>query len=102
MMHVPQFGSSTIVDDPTKFGVANERVGTWNKGDLLNGELEICEAIGKKEMMHFNYPLSNIKSSIFVKLWFYLLLPIKGVISFLFNWKSTKGVVDFIKTRIIN
>jgi hypothetical protein len=102
MMLVPQFGSSTIIDDPTKFGVDNERIGTWNKGDLLNGEIEICEAIGKKEMMHFNYPLSNIKSSIFVKLCFYLLLPIKGVISFLFNWKSTKGVVDFIKTRIIN
>jgi hypothetical protein len=100
MMLVPQFGSSTIVDDPTKFGVANERVGTWNKGDLSNGELEICEAIGKKEMMHFNYPLSNIKSSIFVKLWFFLLLPIKGAISVLLNWKSTKGIIDFVKTRI--
>jgi hypothetical protein len=102
MLHVPQFGSSTIHDNPNKIGVANERVGTWIRGGLYNGEVEICESIAKKEMLHFKYELSNKKASIFVKLWFVLLLPLKGVISILLNWSSTKGIINFIKTRILN
>jgi hypothetical protein len=101
MLLVPQVGSSSQKDDPKKLGVDEKRVGAWHRGGLSNGEIEICEKIAKEEMDHFNYPLSGVKVSVFSKIWYLLLLPIKGVLALMLNWGRTKGIISFIKNRIL-
>jgi len=101
MLLVPQVGSSSQKDDPNKLGVDEKRVGAWHRGGLSNVEIEICEKIAKKEMDHFNYLLSRVKVSVFSKIWYLLLLPIKGVLALMLNWGRTKGIISFIKNRIL-
>ena len=101
MLLVPQVGSSSQKDDPNKLGVDEKRVGAWHRGGLSNGEIEICEKIAKEEMNHFNYPLSGVNVNVFSKIWYLLLLPIKGVLALMLNWGRTKGIISFIKNRIL-
>lgn len=101
MQLVPQVGSSSQKDNPNKLGVDEERVGAWQRGGLTLGEIEICERITRNQLLHYNYALSNTKVNIFVKLWYLGMLPIKGVLALMLNWRRTKGIVNFIKNRIL-
>ncbi len=101
MQLVPQVGSSSQKDNPDKLGVDEERVGAWQRGGLNSGEIEICERITKNELQHFNYTLSNTKVNIFVKIWYIGILPIKAVLALMLNWGRTKGIISFIKNRIL-
>jgi hypothetical protein len=101
MQLVPQVGSSSQKDNPDKLGVDEDRVGAWQRGGLNKGEIEICERITKAELEHFNYILSNTKVNIFVKLWYLGILPVKGVLALMLNWGRTKGIISFIKNRIL-
>ncbi|MFM7015492.1 MAG: sulfotransferase family protein [Bacteroidota bacterium] len=101
MQMVPQVGSSSQKDNPTKLGVDEERVGAWQRGGLNAGEIELCERITANELRHFGYTPSNTKVNLFVRLYYILLLPIKGVFALLLNWGRTKGIINFIKNRIL-
>lgn len=101
MLLVPQVGSSSQKDDPSKLGVDEKRVGAWHRGGLTKGEIAICENITINEMNHFGYNASGIKINILTKLWFYILMPVKAILAIILNWNRTKGIVNFIKNRIL-
>jgi len=101
MQLVPQVGSSSQKDSPNKFGVDEERVGAWQRGGLNAGEIDLCERIVKNEMHHYNYSYSYPKTNYITKLWYMSLLPFKGCMALLLNLGRTKGIISFIKNRIL-
>lgn len=101
MLLVPQVGSSSQQDDPTKLGVDEKRVGAWHRGGLSNGEIAICENIAINEMNHYGYSLSGVRVNVFTKLWFFALMPVKAIMAIILNWNRTKGIISFIKNRIL-
>ena len=101
MLLVPQVGSSSQKDNPDKLGVDEKRVGAWQRGGLNTAEIKICDQVTSNELQHFNYSLSGANQDILLKIWYLALLPVKATLAVLLNWNRTKGIVNFIKNRIL-
>jgi hypothetical protein len=100
MLKVPQVGSSTQKDDPSKMGVDAGRSGAWQRGGLSDAEIAICEEVNGDIMQRLNYPLSGKKLSLASKIGYALLLPFKGALALALNWNRTKGLLNFLIHRI--
>ena len=101
MLHVPQVGSSTQKDDPSKMGVDAARSGAWERGGLSNAEIAICEKVNSMIMQKLNYRLSGAKQNVATKLGYAILLPFKGLLALALNWNRTKGLINFLIQRIL-
>ncbi len=99
MLSIPQVGSSTRKDAPEKMGIDAGRSGAWSKGGLTDMEIEICEKVNQQLMQKLGYPLSNKKGSLLERLWLTVLLPVKGFVALLLNWKRTRGIFKYMAQR---
>ena len=99
MLNVPQVGSSMRKDEPGKTGIDSSRSGSWNKGGLNNAEVEICENVNGAWMDRLGYKRSGLKGNTIQRLKLWFLLPLKGTLSLILNWKRTKGKLDYILRR---
>ncbi len=101
MLNVPQVGSSTQKDDPSKLGVDKSRSGAWQKGGLNDTEIEICENITRHQMIQLNYSLTEKKGGFFNNASYALTLPLKGFLALVLNWNRTKGMLSFMVQRFL-
>ncbi len=99
MLRIPQVGSSSQKDDPSKFGVDSGRSGAWQRSGLNNAEIAICEKVNGKIMKIYGYPLSGKKLQPIAAIAYLLLLPIKGILALLLNWSRTKGIWNYLQQR---
>jgi hypothetical protein len=100
MLKIPQVGSSTQKDDPSKMGVDAGRSGAWQRGGLSDAEIAICENVNGDLMQRLNYSLSGKKLNMAAKIGYAILLPFKGALALALNWNRTKGLLNFLIHRI--
>ena len=99
MLRIPQVGSSTRKDSPDQLGIDAGRSGAWSKGGLTAMEIEICEKVNSALMQQLGYTKSGMKGALPERIWLMLLLPVKGIVALLLNWKRTKGLFKYMTQR---
>ncbi len=100
MLKVPQIGSSTGKDNPNKFGINKDKAGSWKKGGLTNTEVYILQKISGNLMEEHGYQLEEIKPNKVRLLFYYLIFPLKLIISFILNLSRMKNIKENLKKRL--
>lgn len=94
--------SSSIEPDSEEKGFKKERAGNWKNGGLNSTEIWLCQQIGKKNMLHFNFELANIHPNILMLFFYVLIFPFKIMASLLMNLDRMKNILDTLKRRMFN
>lgn len=99
LLQIPQVGSSHEADQPDALGIKAARAGSWESGNLNNGEIRICQRICGGYMEQYGYPLKKVRAGL-LPLYYYISFPVKICLALLFNLHRAKNIVEAIKRRM--
>lgn len=99
MMDIPLSSSSNEADSTTK-GIKKERAETWKHGGLSDTEIAICEHVNKPYLEKYGYTLTAKSGSIFHKVLWMALFPVKTVLALIMNRNRMKNMVETLRKRL--
>ncbi len=100
MLDVPVKGSSIVKDFTTKKGFDKSKIGRWQKGEISDAEIYICQKVTNKNMNFLNYKTKHFNRIPINVLFHMLSLPFKSIFSLFFNLFRVKNILNIIKKRI--
>lgn len=100
LLEVPQVGSSTASDEPSKTGIDSSKAGNWLKGGLSKTEVFLCQQVTKEYREKYNYKSIDLTPNYFALLYSVVSLPLQLTVALLFNLKRMRRVVDTLKRRL--
>jgi len=100
LLEVPQVGSSTASDRPSKTGIDSSKAGNWLKGGLSKTEVFLCQQITKEYREKYSYESIAVTPNYLTVIYSIVSLPFQLMVALLFNLKRMSRVVDTVKRRL--
>jgi len=100
MKEVPQVGSSSGLDKKETKGINVDRAQSWSKGGLNKTEIWFCQRTCASFMKELGYESQKISPNQLVVVFYYLIFPVKLILSFLLNLHRMKDIVETVRKRL--
>ncbi|MDJ0712605.1 MAG: sulfotransferase [Prochloraceae cyanobacterium] len=99
-LEVPQIGSSSASDRPTKKGIDSNKAGNWQKGGLSSTEIFLCQQITKDLRKKYSYHSEPINPNYLELIYSLFSLPFQLTLALFLNFNRMSRIADTIKRRL--